>query len=199
MLKKLFAILIALTISNTAAATIQYGDIAPKMMGKDTYDKIVNLKDYMGKIIVLEWTNHQCPYVRKHYETSNMQKLQQYAKDNGIIWISVVSSAKGKEGYTTTEEANKIVKDNNAIITHKILDTNGKIARAYGVQTTPHMFVIDKNGKIAYSGAIDDQPSTKHSTVIGAKNYVMQAIDELLIEKEVSVKNTNPYGCSIKY
>ncbi len=184
---------------NPANAAPAIGEAAPEIIAVDTNGNPFKLSDHKGKIVVLEWTNHQCPFVVKHYSTGNMQATQKTATDKGVEWVSIVSSAEGHQGFTTTEEANAIVKDNNAQPSAKILDASGTIGKAYGAQTTPHMFVIDAEGNLAYAGAIDDNSSPNPKTVEGAKNYVLAAIDDLEAGKAVEVSQSQPYGCSVKY
>ena len=172
---------------------------APNFTTTDIHGNTFNLEDHRGKIVVLEWTNHQCPFVVKHYKTQNMQKAQKQATDKGVVWVSIVSSAPGKQGNVTAQEAMAIEKDAGAHATTRILDPSGEIGRLYDAKTTPHMFVIDVDGKIAYAGAIDDNPSPAHDTVEGAKNYVLAAIDALTSGQPVETAQTAPYGCSVKY
>lgn len=203
MIKKLALIPLALgalclpALANAADAEI--GKPAPAFTATDTNGKTVTLGDFKGKPVVLEWTNHECPFVRKQYDTGNMQKVQETATKDGVVWISIVSSAKDKEGHTTAAEANAIIAKEKAHPTHKILDEDGSIGKLYGAKTTPHMFVIDKDGTLAYAGAIDDNPSHDPKTVAGAKNYVLAALDDLKQGQSVTTPSTQPYGCGVKY
>lgn len=196
-------ILLALTmiplLTSPAWAAPQIGKTAPNFSATDTHDKAVKLSDLKGKIVVLEWTNHECPFVRKHYGSNNMQSLQKEATEDGVIWISIVSSGKDMEGYTTAEEANQIITEQNAHPTYKILDVSGEIGHLYGAKTTPHMFVIDQNGVLAYAGAIDDKAGFEPEDIKTAKNYVRAAIADLKAGRPVETPLTNPYGCSVKY
>ncbi|MCC7304696.1 MAG: redoxin domain-containing protein [Alphaproteobacteria bacterium] len=199
-MKKLLLALSTLILAiSPALAAPEVGKPAPDFSATDIAGKPFKLSDHKGKIVVLEWTNHECPFVMKHYETGNMQKTQKAATDKGAEWISIVSSAPGKQGNVTKEEAAKIVTDTGAAPTAKILDESGAIGHLYDAKTTPHMFVIDKDGNVAYMGAIDDQPSPKHDTVNGAKNYVLSAIDALQAGTPVETASTQPYGCGVKY
>lgn len=180
-------------------ADVEIGKPAPNFTATDIYGKEVKLSDLKGKRVVLEWTNHLCPFVRKQYGTGNMQATQEKATKDGVVWLSIVSSAPGKQGNVTPAEAQKIVKDVGAKATTRILDPSGKIGRLYGAKTTPHMFVIDKNGNVAYEGAIDDKPSPDPKSVEDAKNLVLAALDDLDAGKKVEVPFTVPYGCSVKY
>jgi peroxiredoxin len=191
------AALCALTTPVLAAPAV--GQPAPTIAAKDTNGQDISLEGYKGKIVVLEWTNHDCPFVKKHYGAHNMQDLQKKYVDQGVIWVAINSSAAGKEGHVDAATANKIAADQGAIRTATVLDPEGTIGHAYDAKTTPHMFVIDREGKVAYMGAIDDQPSPDPETIKGAKNYVAAALDELLTGKEVTTQFSQPYGCGVKY
>lgn len=182
-----------------ARAAVEIGKPAPEITAKDINGNDFNLEDYKGKTVVLEWTNHQCPFVVKHYGTGNMQAAQKKATESGVIWVSIVSSAPDKQGFLTPEDAIAINQEQGSNATTKILDPLGEIGKAYAAKTTPHMFVIDPDGNIAYKGAIDDNPSANASAVEGAKNLVLAALDDLAAGKEVEVSETAPYGCSVKY
>lgn len=182
-----------------ATPSLEVGKPAPLFDTKDTNGVDVKLADLKGKIVVLEWTNNECPYVKKQYDSGNMQAVQKKATDDGVVWISVVSSAEGKEGYVTPEQANTITKERGAVPTYKILDPSGTIGHMYDAKTTPHMFVVDKDGVLAYAGAIDSDPSFKPESVKTAKNYVLAAIDDLKAGRAVETPSTNPYGCGVKY
>lgn len=196
-------ILMGLVAGTTAAQAYmpgaKLGKYAPSFTTKDTNGHPIDLKDFHGKIVVLEWTNNECPFVRKQYDSKNMQTLQKEYTDKGVVWISIVSSAKGKQGYVTPDEANTITKDEGATITAKILDPMGVIGHAYNAKTTPSMYIVDKDGKLAYMGAIDDQPSPDPATLQNAHNYVRAALDELLAGKKVTTAQTESYGCGVKY
>lgn len=183
--------------SNAAAPEI--GKIAPDFEATDINGKPFKLSDHKGKIVVLEWSNHQCPFVVKHYGSGNMQKVQKETRAKGVEWVTIVSSAKGRQGNVTPEEAAQIVKDTGADIDTKILDPSGTIGKLYDAKTTPHMFVIDVDGSLAYAGAIDDKSSPNPKTLEGANNYVVAAVDELIAGKPVTTSQTQPYGCSVKY
>lgn len=208
-MKSLWALALAICAVSTPALAekviseqppaIEVGKPAPLFESKDTNGADVKLADLKGKIVVLEWTNNECPYVKKQYDSGNMQAVQKKATDEGVVWISIVSSAEGKEGYVTPEEANTIVKERGAVPTHKILDPSGAIGHLYGAKTTPHMFVINKDGVLAYAGAIDSDPSFKPESIKTAKNYVLAAIDDLNAGRAVETPSTNPYGCGVKY
>jgi DsbC/DsbD-like thiol-disulfide interchange protein len=167
--------------------------------GWDASGKNHTLSDYAGKIIVLEWLNHGCPFVQKHYNSGNMQKLQKMAKENGVVWFSIISSAPGKQGYSTPEQANETAREKNAQPLVILLDPEGKVGRLYDAKTTPHMYIIDKDGILVYNGGIDDIRSANIDDIAKANNYVLLALEELLSGKEVLVKASQPYGCSVKY
>ena len=175
------------------------GQPAPAFTAMDTNGNEVSLETLKGKVVVLEWTNHLCPFVVKHYGSGNMQSLQAKAKELGVTWVSIVSSAEGNQGHTTPEEANAVMVEKGAMPAHRILDPQGTIGHLYQAKTTPHMFVIDAEGVLRYQGAIDDNPSPRQSAVDGATNYVLAAMTALTEGKTVEVAETRSYGCSVKY
>jgi hypothetical protein len=187
---------LALALPAWAATT---GAPAPQFAGTDSNGVAHKLSNYAGKIVILEWTNNECHFVGKQYGTGNMQKLQTDATVGGVVWLSVVSSAPGKQGYVTGMQENEIIKQLGAHPTAVLLDPAGKIGMAYGAKTTPHMYIIDASQKLVYQGAIDDQPTPDWKSVPGAKNYVRQALAEMKAGKPVSEPQTTPYGCSVKY
>ena len=188
----------ALVLAAPAQAA-SIGAPAPQFTGIDSNGKAHKLSDYAGKTVILEWNNNQCHYVGKHYGTGNMQKLQADATADSVVWLSVISSAPGKQGYVTGPEANAIVKERGAHPTAVLLDPQGKIGMAYGAKTTPHMYIIDASQMLVYQGAIDDKPTSNWDSVKGAKNYVRQALAEMKAGKPISEPQTTPYGCSVKY
>jgi peroxiredoxin len=189
----------ALTAAMPAHAAPEIGKPAPEFTGTDSNGKEHKLSDYKGKIVVLEWTNPECPYVVKHYDSKNMQKLQEEATAKDVVWLSVNSSADGKQGNQTPEAANAYIKEKGAKATARILDPKGEIGKAYDAKTTPHMFVIDKEGMLVYAGAIDDNDSFKPEDAAKAKNYVTAALNALEAGKPVETSQTKPYGCGVKY
>lgn len=198
---KQFALSLAVVamIAAPAAAEPVIGKPAPTFSLRDSNGKTVRLSDFRGKLVVLEWTNHQCPYTVKHYSTQNMRRLQAFAQKTGVVWLSIISSAPGREGYVAGEEANGLTKSRGAKPSHVLLDPEGQVGRLYDAKTTPHMFVVDKDGVLAYMGAIDDNRSWLASSVKGARNYVKAALHQMLAGKPVTTKSTCPNGCSIKY
>jgi peroxiredoxin len=183
-----------------AYADAQPNEPAPAFELKDSNGKVHKLADHAGKdIVVLEWLNYDCPFVRKHYDTKNMQGLQQKYTGKGITWYSIISSGAGQEGNFSPKEVNERNKKEGAHQTAVLLDYDGKVGKAYGAKTTPHMFVIGKDGKIAYLGGIDDKRSTDKEDVKIAKNFVASALDEIIAGKPVSKGSAPAYGCSVHY
>ncbi|WP_374444360.1 thioredoxin family protein [Stella sp.] len=174
------------------------GSAAPEFQGVTAEGRTVSLSQLRGKVVVLEWTNHDCPFVRKHYNSDNMQALQREAKERGVVWLTVVSSPPGEQGHVTPAQALDLSRSRKAEPAHVVLDPKGTIGRSYGAQVTPHMYVIDAGGVLRYMGAIDDKPSANPETVKTASNYVRPAIAALLEGKPVATPVTRAYGCSIK-
>ena len=189
---------LASTACSAKAAPV-VGQAAPAFTAKDSKGETYSLEQLKGKYVVLEWLNHGCPYVKKHYDSKNMQQLQKQWTDKGVVWLSVVSSAKGKQGYQTANDTNATAKQKGSQATAILLDPDGTLGKLYAARTTPQMFVIDPQGVLLYAGAIDDKPSTNVKDVPGAKNYVSAALDAALAGQKVEVTTTRPYGCSVKY
>lgn len=189
----------AFAFTSAAIAAPEARKPAPDFSAKGADGKTYHLVDLKGKTVVLEWFNKYCPYVRKYYDSKNMQKLQADATAKGVVWLTVASSAKGKEGFVDAKTANAVIKEKGLNSTTILIDSDGKVAKAYNAKTTPHMFVIDKQGLLAYQGAIDDKPSANPKTLEGANNYVAAAL--LALDKDEPIKDaaTTPYGCSVKY
>jgi len=181
------------------AAGVQVGQPAPAFSAVDTNGKAVSLADLKGKTVVLEWSNHECPFVKKHYTGNNMQALQKKWTAQNVVWLTIVSSPTGEQGYVDAAQANKLTTDRGASPSAVLLDPKGQIARAYGAQVTPHMYVIDKTGKLAYAGGIDDKPSTRLDDLKGANNFVDNALSEIAQGKAVTASTSRPYGCTVKY
>jgi hypothetical protein len=195
----IWALMAVLAAPPIQAADVAIGEKAPDFTASDSNGKSHSLASYKGKIVVLEWLNHQCPFVKKHYGSGHMQGLQKTYTGKGVVWLSVISSAPGKQGYSTPEEANSVTKEKGAAPTAVLLDPQGIVGKLYGAKTTPHMFIINAGGVLVYNGAIDDTPSTDLGDIATAKNYVQSALDELLAGKPVSEATSQPYGCSVKY
>ncbi|MCC6919301.1 MAG: redoxin domain-containing protein [Alphaproteobacteria bacterium] len=175
------------------------GELAPAFTGTDVNGKTVHLADYAGKTVVLEWTNDQCPYVRKHYGSGNMQKTQEAAAADGAVWLTIVSSAEGKQGYVTPDQAKALTADRGAKPSDVILDPSGAIGLTYGAQTTPHIFVIAGDGRLVYAGGIDDKATADPADIPSAKNLVIAALEDVKAGRPVQTPESEPYGCSIKY
>ena len=187
----------ATAIGPTAAA--RPGVPAPVFTAPDISGRPVSLGDYAGKIVILEWTNDGCPFVGKHYDSGNMQALQRRYTGEGDVWLTIASSAPGEQGYVTSAEAKADLARWRAAPSDFLLDPNGVVGRLYDARATPHMVVIDRSGRVAYMGAIDDSPSTRLADVKTANNYLVAALDEIAAGKPVTVAATQAYGCSIKY
>ncbi len=190
-------LLLAPSLEAHAAAIV--GKSAPELELRDADGKTVRLDSFKGKYVVLEWVNRQCPFVNKHYGSGNMQALQKKYTEKGVVWLSICSSAPGKQGYVEGPEAKAWMSEKKAAPTDFLLDPKGKAGKAYGAKTTPHMFVIDPKGKVVYNGAIDDKPSTNRADIETARNYLAAALDASMAGKKVEVAATQPYGCSVKY
>jgi peroxiredoxin len=199
MLKPAALLVAGLLMTASAYATPQIGKPAPDFATVDSNGKAVKLADFRGKTVVLEWTNDGCPYVKKHYSTNNMQALQKDATAKGVIWLTVISSAPGSQGYVTGDEANALTKDRDAAPTAVLLDPEGAMGHLYDARTTPHMFIVNGEGALVYMGGIDDKATTEAADVKPAKNYVRAALDNLAAGAPVENAVTRPYGCSVKY
>lgn len=196
---KKFIIATMLLLASPVAFGAETGKPAPDFSGKTSAGKTIKLSEFKGKPVVLEWLNHGCPFVKKHYEGKNMQALQKAAVDKGAVWISVISSAKGKQGHSDAKQAEADRQAVGSNASYIVLDDGGKIGKMYGAQTTPHMFVINAKGDLVYQGAIDDKASTEIEDLKTAKNYVLPALESAIEGKAVSVSQTKSYGCSVKY
>lgn len=174
------------------------GKAAPELKAVDTYGKSHSLSQYRGKWVVLEWLNHQCPYVRKHYDNNAMQALQKKYTDK-VVWLSIVSSAPGNQGHFSNDKANALTKEKGASPDAVLIDESGMVGRMYHARTTPHMFVINPQGTLLYMGAIDDKPTSRAADLQGARPHVDLALQEAMAGKPVSVTASQPYGCSVKY
>jgi peroxiredoxin len=175
------------------------GEAAPEFTATASNGKTVHLSDYRGKYVVLEWHNNGCPYVGKHYNSGNMQKLQKQWTGRGVVWFTILSSAPGKQGYMTASEENGYLTKEQAAPTAALLDPTGQIGHLYDAKTSPQMVVINPQGVVIYDGAIDDKPTTDLEDVPGATNYVNLALVQAMAGKQVETPTTRPYGCSVKY
>lgn len=189
---------IAWMITTAVAAPVS-GESAPDFTGKTSNGETVSLSDLKGQYVVLEWLNHGCPFVKKHYESGNIPRLQEKMTAEGVVWLSVVSSAKGKLGYQSPEDTNKKAKSVGSNASHIVLDASGEIGKAYAARTTPHMYLIDPEGTLIYQGAIDSISSVRHSDIEKADSYVWNAWKAHQSGKTVDPHTTAPYGCAIKY
>ncbi len=197
-LTRLSAALI-LTFALTAYA-LTPGQPAPEFHGTDSNGKTQSLAQYRGKYVVLEWANQGCPYEQKHYNSGNMEALQKQWTAKGVVWLSIISSAPGQQGYVSPTEENDYLAKMHAAPTAAILDPTGTIGREYGAKTTPHMFVIDPRGRIVYEGAIDDQPTPDPASLRAVQhNYVSEALEASMSNKPIPTPVTRSYGCSVKY
>jgi peroxiredoxin len=193
------AFAVALLGGAAVAAGPDLGKPAPEFAGTDTTGKAIHLGDFKGKLVVLEWSNHQCPYVRKHYGAGNMQKTQAAARELGVVWITIISSGPGEQGHVTAAQANLLTLERNAKPSHVLLDPEGRIGRMYAARVTPHMFVIGTDGKLLYKGAIDSIRSSRRTDIEKAKNYVTAALGEIKAGKPIADADTIAYGCTIHY
>lgn len=181
------------------AQTAKVGATAPAFSATDSNGKTEALDQFHGKYVVLEWHNQGCPYTRKHYESGNMQALQKEWTAKGVVWLTVISSAPGEQGYVTPSQENAYVTKMHAMPTAVLMDPNGQLGRLYNAKTTPDMYVIDPSGKLIYAGAIDNQPTPDPDSIHGADNYVSDALTEAMAGKAVAMPYTRAYGCSVKY
>ena len=192
-----FAALAILSAPASAAPVV--GKAAPNFKLADANGKPVTLSDFKGKTVVLEWNNPGCPFVKKHYDSGNMQAAQAAAAKDGVVWLSINSGAPGKQGHMYGTEANAFVKQASARPAAYLLDPRGVVGRAYDAKTTPHMYIVNKAGTLVYAGGIDDKPTPNAADIKGARNHVLAALSEIKAGKPVSVPTSRPYGCSVKY
>ncbi len=182
-----------------ADAAVATGAPAPAFSVIDANGATRTLAEFSGRTLVLEWTNHGCPYVQKHYRSGNMQGLQSEATEGGVVWLQVISSAPGEQGHLDGPGALARVRTDHARPTATLLDASGEMGRAYGARNTPHMFIVGADGLVLYQGAIDDRPSARAASLEGAHNYVRAALGDIAAGRAVAVAETTPYGCSVKY
>ena len=192
-------IISALLGLSLSASAVRVGDPAPDFTGTDSNGQTHKLSAYRGKYVVLEWTNNGCPYTRKHYTSGNMQNLQKEWTAKGVVWLTILSSAPGAQGYMTASAENDYMQKVHAAPTAALLDPTGVIGHEYDAKTTPDMYVVDPSGKLIYAGAIDDHPTTDTSDIPRSKNYVSDALTEATAGQQVAVTYTRPCGCSVKY
>ncbi|MCB1723138.1 MAG: redoxin domain-containing protein [Gammaproteobacteria bacterium] len=186
-------------LAGPLCAAPQIGQAAPDFAGTDTAGQVQRLSDYHGRTVVLEWTNHDCPYVRKHYGSGTMQALQRDAVAQGVVWLSIISSAPGKQGHVSAAQADALTRDRDASPSAVVLDEQGEIGRLYGAKTTPHMFVVDADGVLRYMGGIDSISSADPADIATAQPYVRTVLAQLASGEPVQPAVTRPYGCSVKY
>jgi len=199
-MKVALAVFTSLTATTVFASDVPpVGSAAPDFSLTDAQGKTHSLSQYKGKYVVLEWFNPECPFVKKHYGTSNMQNLQKQYTDKGVVWLTIDSNAPGTEGSITPEQAQKVSASWKTHQTALLLDPEGKAGRAYGAKNTPNMVIISPEGKIAYEGAIDSKASPNPADIPSSTNYVKAALDESLAGKRITTPQTKPYGCSVKY
>ncbi|MET3526265.1 thioredoxin family protein [Phenylobacterium koreense] len=190
---------LSIAFAAPAVAAPVLGQPAPAFAAQDGDGKTRSLAEFKGKTVVLEWTNAGCPYVQKHYKSGNMQALQKSAARDGVVWLTLVSSAPGKQGYVSPAEARTWKASNDAGSAALLLDPGGQVGKAYDARTTPHMYVVDKAGTLVYMGGIDDRPTADPASLKGAKNYVTAALSDVKAGRAVATPVSRPYGCSVKY
>jgi hypothetical protein len=191
-------LLLGWPLSAAAGGGVQVGEPAPEFALTDADGDTRTLSEFAGRFVVLEWFNHDCPFVRKHYASGNMQRLQRSATTQGVAWLSVNSSAPGKQGHLTPEEARRLTREKDAAPTAVLLDPDGTVGRRYGAKTTPHLFIVNPEGVIIYQGAMDDRPSIDPDDIVEATNYVEAALNDALAGSSVLVSLTKSYGCTVK-
>jgi peroxiredoxin len=197
--KLLLSLLTCLASTSLFAAAPAVGSAAPDFSVTDSKGKTQSVSQYKGKTVVLEWFNPECPFVKKHYGSNNMQKLQDEFTGKGVVWLTIDSSATGKEGNLTAEQAEKQMTEWKMKSTALLLDPDGKAGQTYGAKNTPHMFIINPEGKLIYAGAIDSKASPNPADIPSSTNYVKVALEESMGGKPVTTASTKPYGCSVKY
>lgn len=198
-MKSLITATLAGAFALATAHAAEVGKAAPAFTAKDTKGQEHSLSDFKDKVVVLEWVNHQCPFVKKHYSSKNMQKLQADYTGKGVIWLTVNSSAEGKQGYLEASKLGEKVAAEGSKATATLVDTDGTVGKAYGAKVTPHMMIIAKDGTLAYSGAIDSKASTDAADIESSDPLFANALDAVLAGKEVANAKNEPYGCGVKY
>jgi len=207
-MKLFFTFIITFSITTvTYAADIKLqnpaiNEQAPNFQAVNSYGKTIQLSDLKGSPVILEWTNHECPYVARHYNENNMQNLQKMARDEGVLWLSIISSTPGDQGHVSPEKANELTESRKASPSHVLIDESGELGMLYGAKTTPHMYMIDANGILRYKGAIDDIGRGMqffNASFNKAINYVSSQMDQLVANQSLTINSTTAYGCSVKY
>ncbi|MEH6702511.1 redoxin domain-containing protein [Parasphingorhabdus sp.] len=193
------ATIAAIALASPLAAAQRTGAAAQDFKLTDVNGKTVQLSQFRGKTVVLEWHNPGCPFVSKHYNSGNMQMTQKAALQQGAVWLTINSGAKGKQGHMTGSEAKTLIAKQNIQSSNYLFDSKGLVGKAYGAKTTPHMYIIDGAGTLVYQGGIDDKPTANPADIKVARNHVLAALGEIKSGKKVSVAHSRPYGCSVKY
>ena len=188
-----------IALASPVAAAQKTGAIAQDFKLTDVNGKTVQLSQFRGKTVVLEWHNPGCPFVSKHYDSGNMQATQKAARQQGAVWLTINSGAKGKQGHMTGAEAKALIAKQNIQSSNYLFDTKGLVGKAYDAKTTPHMYIIDGAGILVYQGGIDDKPTANPADIKLARNHVLAALSEMKSGDKVSVAQSRPYGCSVKY
>lgn len=196
---RLLASLVTVSLIATPAVAQKIGAPAVNFRLTDMTGKTVILSDYRGKTVVLEWNNPGCPYVKKHYDSGNMQRTQAAARKGGAVWLTINSGAPGKQGHMTGAEARAFVRGAKAVPNAYLLDVKGVVGKGYAARTTPHLYIVDPAGRLVYQGGIDDKPTADAADIATARNHVLAALAEMKAGRPVSMAQTRPYGCSVKY
>lgn len=189
----------AIALASPLAAAQKNGALAQDFKLTDVNGKTVQLSQFRGKTVILEWHNPGCPFVAKHYNSGNMQATQKAARQQGAVWLTINSGAKGKQGHMTGAEAKTLIAAQNIQSSNYLLDTKGLVGKAYGAKTTPHMYIVDGSGILVYQGGIDDKPTANRADIKDARNHVLAALGEIKSGSKVSLAQSRPYGCSVKY
>lgn len=193
------AIILFLGLLNSSFGEVKIDAMAPGFTLKSASGKEIKLSDFRGKVVALEWLNYGCPFVKKHYKANNMQKLQEKYTSEGVVWLSVISSAKGEQGYSSPDKALQDKGEHKSKATHVLLDVDGEVGKAYGAKVTPHMYVVDKKGVLVYQGGIDSIASTDVKDIKLATPFMDNALNAAVEGEEIKIKESKPYGCSVKY
>jgi len=189
----------AVSLATPLAAAQKNGTISQDFKLTDVNGKTVQLSQFRGKTVILEWHNPGCPFVAKHYNSGNMQATQKAARQQGAIWLTINSGAKGKQGHMTGAEATALIDRQDIQSSNYLFDTKGVVGKAYGARTTPHMYIIDGEGILVYQGGIDDKPTANPADIKQARNHVLGALKEMKSGDTISIAQSRPYGCSVKY